>query len=136
MKSKIQEDTNLQHTLWPIVIVGWLLLSSLGLELLAHQVFGQIDLGTLLRALYLSFWSFVLGTAGFLLLAVRWWLDLQISPVAMNRLSSESKSSHFVKSKFEVPIHIPHQDEIAAYPCRSSRNCEDGNEIDGRMKVA
>jgi hypothetical protein len=84
MKSTIQEETDLQHTLWPIVIVGGLLLSSLGLELLAHQVFEQIDLGTLLWALYLRFWSFVLGTAGFLLLAARWWLDLRMSHVAMN----------------------------------------------------
>jgi hypothetical protein len=75
MDTKIQEDASLQPIVWPTTIVGWLLLISLGLELLAHQVFGQIDLGTLLWALYLSFWSFVLGTAGFLLLAVRWLLE-------------------------------------------------------------
>lgn len=106
MKSKAQEDTRLQHTLRPAGIVGALLLISLGLELLAHQVFGQIDLGTLLWALYLSFWSFALGTTGFLLLTARWlreWRHLPVSPVAMNRLSSaESKSSHFVKSESEA----------------------------------
>ena len=103
MKSKIQEDTDLQHTLWPIGIVGGLLLSSLGLELLAHQVFGQIDLGTLLWALYLSFWSFVLGTAGFLLLALRWWLDLRMSPVAMNQLfSTELKAAISLKPVAET----------------------------------
>jgi hypothetical protein len=75
MDTKIQEDASLQPIVWPTTIVGWLLLISLGLELLAHQVFRQIDLGTLLWALYLSFWSFVLGTAGFLLLAVRWCLS-------------------------------------------------------------
>ncbi|MDI3464034.1 MAG: hypothetical protein OJF50_002855 [Nitrospira sp.] len=42
--------------------------------MLAYQVFGQTDAGTLLWALYLGFWGFVLGTIDFLLLVVRWLL--------------------------------------------------------------
>jgi hypothetical protein len=73
---------------WPTGIVGGLLLISLGLELLAHQVFGQTDLGTLLWALYLSFWSFVLGTTGFLFLITRWliaWRRVRADRVVMHR---------------------------------------------------
>ncbi|MDF0668480.1 MAG: hypothetical protein P0119_20720 [Nitrospira sp.] len=72
---KIQGDGRIQHIGWPTGIVGLLLFLSLGLELLAHQVFGKTDLGTLLWALYLDAWSFVLGTLGFLLLAVRWFVE-------------------------------------------------------------
>jgi hypothetical protein len=57
---------------WQAVVVGGLLVTSLGLQLLAHQTFGQTDVATLLLALYLAFWSSVLGIAGFLLLAIRW----------------------------------------------------------------
>ena len=72
MDNTIQRDRGIQHVLWSTGIVGGLLLISLGLELLAHQVFGRTDLGTLLWALYLSFWSFILGTTGLLLLIIRW----------------------------------------------------------------
>lgn len=57
---------------WPAIAVGGLLVITLGLELLARQTFGQTDVATLLLALYLAFWSSVLGIAGFLLLSIRW----------------------------------------------------------------
>lgn len=75
MSTKIRENRRIQHIGWPTGIVGGLLLISLGLELLARQVFGQTDVGTLLWALYLGFWGFVLGTTGFLLLAIQWWVE-------------------------------------------------------------
>lgn len=75
MNAKIRKNRRIQHIGWPTGIVGGLLLISLGLELLAHQVFGQTDVGTLLWALYLGFWGFVLGTTGLLLLAVQWWIE-------------------------------------------------------------
>ncbi len=35
-------------------------------------MFGPTDVDTLLRVLYLSFWSFVLRAGGFLILAMQW----------------------------------------------------------------
>ena len=52
-----------------------MLLISLGLELLAHQIFGQTDVSTLLLALYLAFWSSVLGVVGFLVLSIKWLVE-------------------------------------------------------------
>lgn len=130
----------MQYFGWPTGIVVGLLLSSLGLELLARQVFGQTDVGTLLWALYLGFWSLALGVTGFLLLAARWlieWRRIRVNALAMHRLSStESTGSHFEKSELEARLHIRHQDEIQVGPGRSSQNCEDRNEIDGHMRVA
>ena len=48
------------------------LLISLGLELLARQVFGETDVSMLLSALSLGFWGFVLSTTSLLLLVIRW----------------------------------------------------------------
>ena len=87
MNTKIRGD----HIGWPTGIVGGLLLISLGLELLAHQVFGQTDVGTLLWALYLGFWSSVLGTIGFLFLVIHWlmaWQRVRADQVAMYRWAS------------------------------------------------
>lgn len=87
MNTKIRGD----HIGWPTGIVGGLLLISLGLELLAHQVFGQTDVGTLLWALYLGFWSSVLGTIGFLFLVIHWliaWQRVRADQAAMYRWAS------------------------------------------------
>ncbi|MGH7258998.1 MAG: hypothetical protein ACREIM_11505 [Nitrospiraceae bacterium] len=103
---------------WLAGSVGGLLLFSLGLELLAHQIFGQTDVATLLLALYLAFWSSVLGIVGFLVLSIKWLVegrrlrmdraaDLEdhqyprpgVTPVNPSRLSRESndtnRSRHF-----------------------------------------
>ena len=57
---------------WRAGAVGILLLISAGLELLAHQVFGQTDVDTLLWALSLGLWTYILGFSGFLILLVQW----------------------------------------------------------------
>lgn len=62
---------------WLVVGAGAVLLISAGLELLAHQFFGQTSMATLLLAVYLGFWSFVLGIIFVFVLALRgllaWW---------------------------------------------------------------
>ena len=45
---------------------------GLGLELLAHQTFGQTDVATLLLAVYVAAWLSVLGIVGFVILAITW----------------------------------------------------------------
>ena len=72
---------------WLAVAVGGLLFISLGLELLAHQMFGQTDVVTLLLALYLAFWSSVLGIAGFLVLSIRWLAEW--GPLGMDGMKDE-----------------------------------------------
>lgn len=110
MRTTIQGGERIQHIGWPTSIVGGLLLISLGLELLAQQVFGQTDAGTLLWALYLGFWSLALGATGFLLITVQWlvkWRRVRTNPVTMNRSSStESTSSRFEKP--ELGSSFPH----------------------------
>ena len=140
MNTKIQENARIQDFGWPAGIVGGLLFISLGLQLLAHQVFGQTDVDTLLWALSLGFWSFVLGTTGFLLLAVRWlveWRRFRVNPVTMNRLSStESKSSHIEKPELEALFPTLQRSMTSVAHGRRSLKGHERNETDDRIKVA
>ena len=120
MDAKISEVARIQHIGWPTGIIGGLLLVSLGLELLARQVFGQTDVGTLLWALYLGFWSFVLGTTGFLLLAAQWlieWRRFGRDTKAMNvpkeypRLVSNSGALNQIRRKAE-PCTQAHEPDM------------------------
>jgi len=75
---KTQQDKSVEESGgigWLAGSVGGLLLSGLGLELLAHQVFGQTDVATLLLALYLAFWISGVGVLGFLVLSIRWFVE-------------------------------------------------------------
>ncbi len=140
METTIQRDGRIQHVGWPIGIVGGLLLISLGLELLAQQTFGQTDVGTLLWALYVGFWSFVLGTTGFLLLAAWWlieWRRIRANTLAMNRLpSTESTSRHFEKSELDALFPALQQSMTSVVPGRPPWECHDQNEAGDQTKVA
>jgi hypothetical protein len=72
MNTRIQRDTPSRGIGWLAGTVGGLLLISLGLELLAHQTFGQTDVATFLLAVYLAFWFSVFGIVGFVVLAIAW----------------------------------------------------------------
>ena len=104
-----QDDGRIRGIGWLAGSTGTMLLISLGLELLAHQIFGQTDVSTLLLALYLAFWSSVLGVVGFLVLSIKWLverrrpradrgadlenhqcIELGVAPVAPSRLAMES----------------------------------------------
>lgn len=90
MNGQSQSDEGIQGIGWLAGTVGALLLISTGLGLLAHQMFGQTDVDTLLWALYLGFWTSVLGIVGFLVLSIRWlidWWRVRTNRAAMNRLS-------------------------------------------------
>ena len=102
MNRTIQGAGRIRHIGSPTGIVGGLLLISLGLQLLAHQVFGQTDIGTLLWAHYLGFWSYILGTTGFLFLSVQWlieWRHVRASPGARPPWSSDKAVVDFGLSK-------------------------------------
>jgi hypothetical protein len=127
-----ERDGGIRRIGWLVSIIGALLLISAGLELLAHQVFGQIDVDTLLWALYLGFWTYVLGFAGFLILSVRWlvdWRRVGTSRMAMNQLPfTESKRRRLEKPELEGPPQILEQAVAPVVPGRSSWDCNDGNE--------
>ena len=77
MNRATQRDAASNGTNWVAASAAALLLVSAGLELLAHQFFGQTSMATLLLAVYLGFWSFVLGIIFVFVLALRgllaWW---------------------------------------------------------------
>jgi hypothetical protein len=140
MQTRNQEDGRGQGDGWLVGIVGGLLFVGLGFELLAYQAFGQTDIGTLLWAVYLGFWSSVLGAIGFLFLVVRWliaWRRVRASRVAMNRFSStESKGSRFEDLELEAPPQTLQQGVASVGPGRSSWDCHDRDEAKSQTKVA
>lgn len=75
MNTTIQQDTPSRRIGWLAGTVGGLLLISLGLEFIAHQVFGETDAATLILTLYLAFWISGLGVIGFLVLSIRWFVE-------------------------------------------------------------
>lgn len=119
MNNTLQEESRGHPIGWLTGLVGGLLLISLGLELLANQVFGHTDVGTLLWALYLGFWSFVLGTTGFLLLAGQWLVEWQ--HVGRNKIPMDIQkgSSQPLSNSRAVNQH-----RTNAEPCAQEREPE------------
>jgi hypothetical protein len=119
-----EREGETQRVGWLAYTVSSLLLISAGLELLAHQVFGQTDMDTLLWALSLGFWTYVLGFAGFLILSIRWlvdWRHVGASRRAMNQSSiTESKRGRFDEHELENLPHVLEQGVISTIPGRSS----------------
>jgi hypothetical protein len=130
--SRKEREGETQRIEWLAYTGGSLLLISAGLQLLAHRVFGQIDVYTLLWALSLGFWTYVLGFAGVLLLSVLWlvdWWRVGASRKTMNPLPfTESKHRRLKESELEGPLQILEQDMASVVPGRSSWDCNDGNE--------
>ena len=116
MNRTLQEESRGQHIGWLTGLVGGLLLISLGLELCARQVFGHTDVGTLLWALYLGFWSFVLGTIGFLLLARRWLLESRRIGQNSNTMNGPGGFSHPLSNSEAV-----NQNRKSAESCTQAR---------------
>ena len=58
---------------WMIGSVSMLFLISVGLEVFVRQAFRQASIATILLALSLASWSYVLGLVGLIFLTV-WWL--------------------------------------------------------------
>jgi hypothetical protein len=107
MNIPTKDDGEIRGIGWLAGSTGTLLLISIGLELLAHQVFGKTDVATLLWALYLAFWSCVLGIVGFLILSISWLMDwwcVRTNRVAMSRNSTtEPRQQDLEKPMLEAP---------------------------------
>ena len=75
MPINARRDRGIQGIGWLAAGAGASLVISVGLELFAHQLFGQTSLATFILAIYLGFWSCVLGIFGVLILSLRWLLE-------------------------------------------------------------
>jgi hypothetical protein len=86
MNSKTQGNAVFQGIGWVVGIASLLLLISAGLELFVQQTLGHNSVATVLLALFLGFWSYVLGLGLLLFLSVWWlwkWRSLRIQQAVM-----------------------------------------------------
>jgi hypothetical protein len=103
MKRKTRHPV-LRGMIWVGGIAGLLLSLSIGLELFVLQAHGTIAITTLLLALYLAAWSYVLGLAGVALLSV-WWmvgrLGWKASPAPIDDVSIEPRTRSLRKGAWQ-----------------------------------
>ena len=128
MTSKTRATSAFQRAGW--VVVSLLLLISAGLPLFARQALGQVSVATILLALYLARWSYVLGLVGLLFLSVRCllrWRSVRIQRAVMSQYSPAEPRSRYLE-KLELRDHQCIGKDIApVVPSRSSRESDDRN---------
>ena len=140
MKSKTLANRVLQSREWIIgSAVALLLISAGGLALLAQHAPEQANVATLLLAIYLGFWSYVLGLIG-LFLSLAWWLvsrrRLWVTQSAMSRYSpAEPRRRHLVTPEPEHS-HFLQQEVAPVASSRSSMEVEDKDQSNSRTRVA
>jgi hypothetical protein len=86
MNRKTRENGLFQGMGWMIGTVSLLFLISAGLELFVRQTFRQASVATILLALSLARWFYVLGSGGLIFLTVWWllkWRSLRIQRAVM-----------------------------------------------------
>ena len=86
MNGKTRENGVFQGMGWMIGSVSLLFLISAGLELFVRQTFRQASVATILLALSLARWSYVLGSGGLIFLTMCWllkWRSLRIQRAVM-----------------------------------------------------
>ena len=137
MTSKTRATSAFQRAGW--VVVWLLIVISIGLPLFARQALGQVSVATIILALSLATWSYLLGLVGLLFLSVRWlvsWRCLWVKPAAMSRYSpAESRSRRL--EKLELRDHQFIEKGMApVVPSRSSRDNDDRNKATSPSKVA
>ena len=139
MNSKTRENGAFQRTGLVVGSASLLLLISAGLELFVQQTFGHDSVATVLLALSLAFWSYVLGLGVLLFLAVRWlveWRRVRVKRAAMSRdAPAGPRSRRLEKPEMEGPLSFQ-QGVAPVVPSRSSRDSDDGNETNNRTRVA
>lgn len=136
MNNKTRENGEFQRTGWVVGSASLLFLLSAGLELFAQQTLMHNSMATVILALYLAFWSYVLGLGVLLVLAM--WCLVQWRRVGVNRAAISSDSSAGPRSQhLETPELRDLQQGVAAVvPSRSSRVSDDGNERNNQTRVA
>ena len=139
MNNKSQGNAVFQGMGWVAGIASLLLLISAGLELFVQQTLGHHSVATVLLALSLASWSYVLGLVGLLFLAVRWlveWRRVRVKRAAMSRdASAGRRSRRLEKPELEGPISFQQGVDLVV-PSRSPKESVDENEPNNLTRVA
>jgi hypothetical protein len=139
MNSKTRENGEFQWTGWGVGGASLLLLISAGLELFVQQTLGHNSVATVILALFLALWSYVLGL-GVLLFLAMWclveWRRVRVKRAAMSSDSSAGpRSWHLEQPELRDPQYLQ-QGVAPVVPSRSLRDSDDGNETTNRTRVA
>jgi hypothetical protein len=139
MNSKTRENGEFQRTGWIVGSASLLLLISAGLELFVQQTLGHNSVATVILALSLALWSYVLGLGILLVLAV-WclvaWRRVRVKRAAMSSdASAGPRSRHLEQPELRDPQSLQ-QGVAPVVPSRSSRESDDGNETSDLTRVA
>lgn len=125
MKSKIRGNILFQPMGWVLATVSILLLVAAGgLALFAEQAREQAGVATLLLALFLASWSYVLGIVGLILFPVSWLVAsrMQLKQAAMIKFSRTPETRVLEADQFPDP------GATIDGPNRSTRHGRDGNQ--------
>jgi len=140
MDRKIREQGVFEGLgLWMVGSVSLLFLFSAGLEFFVRQALRQLSITTVLLALSLASWSFVLGL-GILLVFLVWWFVTwqhgRVKRQGMSRPSfAGSDSQPLETSEFRVPPP-PQWGTAPPIPSPPSGENEDGHETHSLPRVA
>jgi len=139
MNSKTRENAEFQWRGWVVGSASLLLLISAGLELFVQQTLGQNDVATIILALTLAVWAYVLGLGVFLVLALWWlveWRRVRVKRAAMSSDASAGPRSRHLE-QLELRDHQCIEKGMApVVPSRSSRESDDRNKATSTSKVA
>lgn len=143
MYSKTRENSVFQGMRWGSGSVIVLLIISAGLEFFAQQVHGheasEASVATLLLALYLASWLYILGLVGLVFLSVWWlvgWLRMLVARAAMSRHSpAEPGRRHLNKPELQGSLSFQ-QGVAPVVPSRSPKESVDENEPNSLTRVA
>src|SRR6266850_1466180 len=134
MNSKTQGNAVYQGIGWVVGIASLLLLISAGLELFVQQTLGHSSVGTVILALFLAFWSYVLGLGLLLFLSVRWLV--RAARAAVSRYApAEPRSRRLEKPELEAHQYLEHG-VATSVPIRSTRAGDNENETNSLTRVA
>ena len=139
MNGKTTENGEFQKTGWVVGSASLLLLISAGLELFVQQTLGHNSVATVVLALFLALWSYVLGL-GVLLFLAMWclveWRRVRVKRAAMSSDSSAGpRSRHLEKPELRDPQYLQ-QGVAPVVPSRSSRENDDRNTVTSSTRVA
>jgi hypothetical protein len=139
MKSKTWANRVVQSREWVLgSAVALPLISAGGLALLAQHAREQANVATLLLAIHLGFWSYVLGLIG-LFLSLAWWLvsrrRLRAARSARSRYSPAERHRHLAEPEPEHS-HVLQQGLAPVVPGRSSMEIDAKDQSNSSTRVA
>ena len=123
MTSKARATTTFQRAAW--VVVSLLLLISAGLPLFAWQALGQVCAATILLALYLAMWSYVMSLVGLVFFSVRCLMNWR--RMRLTRASMSLRNEGLEEPEPEGTQSLGHDDVSPIVPSRLSRHNNDLN---------